>query len=114
MSAKDRVDKYKCEIRFERAKDQKPLNLGVPKPSQRDEWKLYDEMVGSDFRARKGDLEYSRWREFEDKQRTEKEMWLQGPRVHKDLFEGSLCSTAELRSEGASNQAPIIGIEGVL
>ncbi len=73
MSTIDIVDTYKCDIRFERVKHQMPLNLSVPKPSQRDEWKLYEEMVGSDFRARKGDLEYSRWREFEDKQRAEKE-----------------------------------------
>ena len=103
LSSENDVDIYTCSVRFERVEEQEPLDLASPTPSQRDEYKLYDEMVGADYRARKGDSEYSKWREFEDRKRGEKERWLQSLRLANNLFKGGLYTEEDLRSQATSS-----------
>ena len=81
-------DITRVDIKLERVAGQEPINLKVPTPSQRDDYKLYDGLIGADYREKKGDLEYTKWREFEDKEAKEKERWLWARSGRTDAIEG--------------------------
>ncbi|PBP24156.1 hypothetical protein BUE80_DR004906 [Diplocarpon rosae] len=69
---------YRYSIMLERVPGQKPFNaiLQIPTPSQLDEWVLFEELIGRNYRERHGDVAYSKWKVFEEEQRTEKEQFL--------------------------------------
>jgi len=37
---------------------------------------LYDQLIGSDYQMRNGDMEYTKWREFEEEQQKDKEQFI--------------------------------------
>lgn len=71
---------------LERASNQRPLHevLQLPKPSQLDDWDLYKKMMNEDYRMREGDVAFSKWREHEEEQQTDKEQFIKS----KTLQEG--------------------------
>lgn len=56
----------------------------MPKPSQLDDWDLYKKMMNEDYRMREGDVAFSKWREHEEEQQTDKEQFIKS----KTLQEG--------------------------
>ncbi len=94
---------FRCQLILERVSNQTPFNdvLRSPKPSQLDDWALYEKLVGDDYRKRQGDIEYSKWRDFEEEQRAEKEQFIKS----KALCEGLRKYATEERTLGCRSQS---------
>lgn len=76
-------DIYRNTITLERLPDQKSMEevLKRPKPAQLDDWILYNQLIGEDFRLRRGDRAYTKWKEFEEDQQAEKEQYVKARKL---------------------------------
>ncbi|KAH9205779.1 hypothetical protein DL95DRAFT_397359, partial [Leptodontidium sp. 2 PMI_412] len=78
---------YRFTLMLERASNQRPLHevLQLPKPSQLDDWDLYKKMMNEDYRMREGDVAFSKWREHEEEQQTDKEQFIKSKALQEGI-----------------------------
>ncbi|KAI0187663.1 hypothetical protein EV127DRAFT_435694 [Xylaria flabelliformis] len=71
------INKYRLELTLERAADQRPFNEihKVPKPSQLDDWALYEKLEGDKVRLLQGESNYLEWRLKREEERIDREDW---------------------------------------
>lgn len=77
---------FRCQLVLERVSSQTPFNdvLRFPRPSQLDDWVLYEKLIGDHYRKRQGDIQYIKWKDLEEEQRADKEQFIKS----KALCEG--------------------------
>ncbi|KAI1844055.1 hypothetical protein JX266_009728 [Neoarthrinium moseri] len=68
---------HRLELTLERVKDQKPMEVlnRVPKPSQLDDWKLYEKLEGDKIKLMEGDARYLEWNLQREEERIDREDW---------------------------------------
>ncbi|KAI0866752.1 hypothetical protein F4860DRAFT_1557 [Xylaria cubensis] len=71
------INKYRLELTLERAADQRPFDEihKVPKPSQLDDWALYEKLEGDKVRLLQGESNYLEWRLKREEERIDREDW---------------------------------------
>lgn len=79
---------YRYSLMLERVPGQRSFNavLQVPKPSQLDDWALYEDLIRRDYRERHGDEAFGAWKVFEEEQRTEKEQFLKAKALREEII----------------------------
>jgi hypothetical protein len=68
---------HKLELTLERVGDQKPMDTlrRIPKPSQLDDWKLYEKLEGDKIRLMEGDARFMEWSLEREEERLDREQW---------------------------------------
>jgi hypothetical protein len=68
---------HKLELTLERVKDQKPIDTlrRIPKPSQLDDWKLYEKLEGDKIKLTEGEAKYLEWTLQREEERLDREDW---------------------------------------
>ncbi|KAI1754362.1 hypothetical protein F4782DRAFT_539183 [Xylaria castorea] len=91
--------KYRLELTLERAADQRPFEKihKVPKPSQLDDWALYEKLEGDTVRLLQGESSYLEWKLKREEERADREDW---QRIR--LFRASFSVGAGSRGERLS------------
>ncbi|KAI0481470.1 PUA-like domain-containing protein [Xylaria cf. heliscus] len=71
------INKYRLELTLERAADQRPFEeiSKVPKPSQLDDWALYEKLEGDKVRLLEGESSYLEWKLKRQEERVDREDW---------------------------------------
>ncbi|KAI0406723.1 PUA-like domain-containing protein [Xylaria palmicola] len=71
------INKYRLELTLERVPGQRPLDdIGkVPKPSQLDDWALYEKLEGDKIRLLQGESSYLEWKLRRQEEKLEREEW---------------------------------------
>lgn len=71
------INKYKLELTLERAPDQPPFQdiCKVPKPSQLDDWALYEKLEGDKVRSLQGESSYLEWTLKRQEEKVDREDW---------------------------------------
>lgn len=98
---------YRSTLILERLGGQNSIHLinHVPWPSQVDTWNLYDEMIGDDYRSRKGDEDYTKWRQFEEEQEEEKRQFLKSKALQEGFRKYTLVPRKEsYKTETANDE----------
>lgn len=81
------VNKYRLELTLERAADQRPLEevRKVPRPSQLDDWALYEKLEGDKVKLLHGEASYLDWKLKQREEKIDQEAW-QRARLFKASF----------------------------
>ncbi|KAJ2995967.1 hypothetical protein NUW58_g1130 [Xylaria curta] len=81
------INKYRLELTLERATNQRSFNdiRKVPKPSQLDDWNLYEKLEGDKVRWLQGESSYLEWKLKRQEERVDREEW-QRARLFKATF----------------------------
>lgn len=68
---------HKLELKLERVKDQKPIDSlkKIPRPSQLDDWKLYEKLEGDKIKLTEGEASYLEWTLQREQERIDREDW---------------------------------------
>ncbi|KAI0455645.1 PUA-like domain-containing protein [Xylaria acuta] len=71
------INKYRLELTLERAADQRPFEdiFKVPKPSQLDDWALYEKLEGDKVRLVQGESSYLEWKLKRQEESVDREDW---------------------------------------
>ncbi|KAI0446037.1 hypothetical protein F4803DRAFT_505397 [Xylaria telfairii] len=71
------INKYRLELTLERAPDQPPFQdiCKVPKPSQLDDWALYEKLEGDKVRSLQGESCYLEWTLKRQEEKVDREDW---------------------------------------
>ncbi|KAI1426733.1 PUA-like domain-containing protein [Xylaria sp. FL1777] len=71
------INKYRLELTLERAEDQRPFESisNVPKPSQLDDWALYEKLEGDKVKLLEGDSSYLEWKLKRQEEKADREEW---------------------------------------
>jgi hypothetical protein len=93
---------YECRLILERIAGQKSIHevLHFPTPSQTDDWALYNRIEGEHIRSHRGDVAYSEWREFQDRQRREKEEYIEKKALEANFARIQLLARKQISSQG--------------
>ncbi|RYP68221.1 hypothetical protein DL769_005561 [Monosporascus sp. CRB-8-3] len=72
-----KTNTHRLELTFERVADQKPIEdvTGIPKPSQLDDWKLFEKLEGDKIRLTQGETSYLEWKLSRQGEMVEREEW---------------------------------------
>lgn len=70
-------DLYTLRLTLERLSGQKPMNniIDIPKPSQLDDWKLYEELESTRVRETEGEAKFDDWVAGRNVERIERTQW---------------------------------------
>ncbi|KAI1313588.1 PUA-like domain-containing protein [Xylaria venustula] len=81
------TNKYRLELTLERAADQRSFEsiCKVPKPSQLDDWALYEKLEGDKVKLLEGESSYLEWKLKRQEEKTDREEW-QRARLFKASF----------------------------
>ncbi|CAJ2506423.1 Uu.00g005530.m01.CDS01 [Anthostomella pinea] len=73
----DKTNTYRLELTMERVPDQKSFDeiRGVPKPSQLDDWNLYEKLEGDKIKILQGDSNYLEWKLTRQEDKVDREEW---------------------------------------
>ncbi|KAJ8127343.1 hypothetical protein O1611_g6293 [Lasiodiplodia mahajangana] len=71
------TNKYRLELTLERAPDQRPFDevRKVPKPSQLDDWTLYEKLEGDTIKLLQGESSYLEWKMKRRDEKLDREEW---------------------------------------
>ncbi|KAI1743549.1 hypothetical protein F4680DRAFT_347942 [Xylaria scruposa] len=71
------INKYRLELTLERAADQRPFAeiRKIPKPSQLDDWALYEKLEGDKIKLLQGESSYLEWKLKLEEERIDREDW---------------------------------------
>lgn len=71
------INKYRLELTLERAADQRPFESirRVPKPSQLDDWALYEKLEGDKVKLVEGESSYLQWKLKRQEEKADLEEW---------------------------------------
>ncbi|KAI0420028.1 PUA-like domain-containing protein [Xylaria grammica] len=71
------TNKYRLELTLERATDQRPFEsiCNVPKPSQLDDWALYEKLEGDKVKLLQGEASYLEWKLKRQEEKVDREEW---------------------------------------
>ncbi|TGJ80090.1 hypothetical protein E0Z10_g8663 [Xylaria hypoxylon] len=71
------TNKYRLELTLERATDQRSFEdiCKVPKPSQLDDWALYEKLEGDKVKLLQGESSYLEWKLERQEERVDREEW---------------------------------------
>lgn len=69
------TDVYRLELTLERVRGQTAMEFlkRVPKPSQLDDWKLYEQLEGDKIKSTEGDTRYFEWSVQREEERLDRE-----------------------------------------
>ncbi|KAI1180025.1 hypothetical protein F4777DRAFT_598992 [Nemania sp. FL0916] len=83
------INKYRLELTLERATDQRPFEdvRKVPRPSQLDDWALYEKLEGDKIKLLEGESSYLEWKLKRQEEKLDREEW-QRARLFKASFAG--------------------------
>ncbi|RYP56892.1 hypothetical protein DL771_011534 [Monosporascus sp. 5C6A] len=72
-----KTNTHRLELTLERVADQKPIEdiTGIPKPSQLDDWKLFEKLEGGKIRLTQGEASYLEWKLSRQREMVEREEW---------------------------------------
>ncbi|KAK4180033.1 hypothetical protein QBC36DRAFT_49776 [Triangularia setosa] len=95
---------YKLELSLERISGQTPMRevLKVPRPSQMDEWNLFEKLEADKVRQTAGEAAAYAWKLQREEARVEREMWKRAHKFRSSISAGSALSisTASVLSGG--------------
>ncbi|RYC61282.1 hypothetical protein CHU98_g4910 [Xylaria longipes] len=96
------INKYRLDLTLERATDQRPFEdiRKIPKPSQLDDWTLYEKLEGDKVRLLQGESSYLEWKLKRQEERIDREDWQQAR-----LFRASFSVGAGARGERMSKSS---------
>ena len=68
---------HKLELTLERVSDQKPMDIlrRIPRPSQLDDWNLYEKLEGDKIRLTGGDARFMEWSLEREEEGLDREQW---------------------------------------
>ncbi|KAI0878352.1 hypothetical protein GGS24DRAFT_518140 [Hypoxylon argillaceum] len=91
------INKYRLELTLERAADQRPFDYvrEVPKPSQLDDWALYQKLEGDKIKLLQGESSYLQWKLEQRKEKVERDEW-QRARLFKASFARAVARNEQL------------------
>ncbi|KAI1125008.1 PUA-like domain-containing protein [Nemania abortiva] len=71
------INKYRLELILERATDQRPFEdiRKVPKPSQMDDWTLYEKLEGDTIKLLQGETSYLEWKLKRRQEKVDRDEW---------------------------------------
>ncbi|KAI0546207.1 hypothetical protein F4679DRAFT_575572 [Xylaria curta] len=92
------INRYKLELTLERAADQRPFTeiRKIPKPSQLDDWALYEKLEGDKIKLLQGESSYLEWKLKLEEERIDREDW-QRMRLFRASFSGGPGNQGERR-----------------
>ncbi|RYO90614.1 hypothetical protein DL766_008184 [Monosporascus sp. MC13-8B] len=72
-----KTNTHRLELTLERLADQKPIEdiTGIPKPSQLDDWKLFEKLEGDKIKSTQGEASYLEWKLSRQEEKVEREEW---------------------------------------
>lgn len=87
---------YTMRLGLERFPNQKPMSeiLTIPKPSQLDEWDLYEQLERSRVRKTEGKAKFDDWTAGRSVERTERNQWRRSRELRISLRETELATAA--------------------
>ncbi|KAH9900587.1 PUA-like domain-containing protein [Xylariomycetidae sp. FL2044] len=73
----DSTNVYRLELTLERLADQARIEdiRNIPKPSQLDDWNLYEKLEGDKIKLLKGEASYLEWRLLRQEEKIERNQW---------------------------------------
>ncbi|KAI0816421.1 hypothetical protein GGR55DRAFT_697295 [Xylaria sp. FL0064] len=71
------INKYRLELTLERAADQRSFEsiAKIPKPSQLDDWALYEKLEGDKVKLVEGESSYLEWKLKQQEEKADREEW---------------------------------------
>ncbi|KAI1281455.1 hypothetical protein F5Y07DRAFT_412494 [Xylaria sp. FL0933] len=71
------INKYRLELTLERAADQRSFESisKIPKPSQLDDWALYEKLEGDKVKLVEGESSYLEWKLKQQEEKADREEW---------------------------------------
>ncbi len=68
---------HRLELTLERVTNQKPIEsiMDIPKPSQVDDWKLFEKLEGDKIKLTQGDSSYLEWKLRAQGEKLDREEW---------------------------------------
>ncbi|KAI0200737.1 hypothetical protein F4808DRAFT_427744 [Astrocystis sublimbata] len=95
------ANQYRLELTLERAAGQRSFEdvRKVPKPSQLDDWSLYEKLEGDKVKLLQGELSYLEWKLKQQEEKADREAWQRA-----QLFKSSF-SLGSSRDERASKSS---------
>lgn len=96
------VNKYRLELTLERAADQRLFEevRKVPRPSQLDDWALYEKLEGDKVKLLQGEASYLEWKLKQREEKIDQEAWKRAR-----LFKASFSVGVAGRSEKLDRRA---------
>ncbi|RYP41187.1 hypothetical protein DL767_001191 [Monosporascus sp. MG133] len=72
-----KTNTHRLELTLERVADQKPIEdiTTIPKPSQLDDWKLFEKLEGDKIKLTQGEASYLEWKLSRQGEKVEREEW---------------------------------------